>query len=114
MAWRDPCDDLASDIIGSGGEDSGMPARWPRLARVSPAGRSDRPAVAISSVMAGTVAPGGVFAEGGADRHPWQLAVRDIAAPGFGCQPGVTLNGNDATRCSRARPCPHRSAAWRS
>lgn len=139
MAWRDPCDDLASDIIGSGGEDSGMPARWPRLARlirragstrlrwaagavlgaaaaaavlvlpaarpgagsphparVSPAGRSGGPAPTISPVMAGTVAPGGVFAEGGADRHPWQLAVQDIAAPGFGCQPGVTLNGNDA------------------
>jgi hypothetical protein len=139
MAWRDPCDDLASDIIDSGGEDSGMPARWPRLARliqragstrlpraagavlgaavaatvlvllaahsgtgsphparVSQAGRNDGPTLTISSVMAGTVAPGGVFAEGGADGRPWQLAVQDIAAPGFGCQPGVTLNGNDA------------------
>jgi hypothetical protein len=139
MAWRDPGDDLASDIIGSGGEDSGLPACWPWLARltrragstrlrwaagavlaaaaaaavlvlpaarpgtggpgparVSAAGRNDGPAVRISSVMAGTVAPGGAFAEGGADGHRWQLAVQDIAAPGFGCQPAVTLNGNDA------------------
>ena len=140
MAWRDPSDDLASDIIGSGGDDSGMPARWPRAARLirragnnirlrwgagvvlgaaaaaavlllpaahsgtgsphpapaSAAGRNGGPALAISSVMTGTVAPGGVFAEGGADNRPWQLAVQDIAAPGSGCQPGVTLNGNDA------------------
>ncbi|MBV9380527.1 MAG: hypothetical protein JOY82_16435 [Streptosporangiaceae bacterium] len=139
MTWRDPGDDLASDIIGSGGGHCGLPARWPWLsrlirragstrlrwaagavlaaaaaaavlalpaahpgagsphpARVSAAGRHDGPAVVISSVMAGTVAPGGVFAEGAADGHPWQLAVRDIAAPGFGCQPGVTVNGNDA------------------
>jgi hypothetical protein len=139
MAWRDPGDDLAPDIIESGGGDSGLPARWPWLARlirraestrlrwaagavlaaaaattvlvlpaahpgtasphpapVVPAGRNDGPAVTISSVMTGTVAPGGVFAEGSADGHPWQLAVQDIAAPGVGCQPGVTLNGNDA------------------
>ncbi|HEX8009243.1 MAG TPA: hypothetical protein VF482_22770, partial [Trebonia sp.] len=139
MAWRDPGDDLASDIIDSGGGDSGLPARWrwlarlirraestrlrwaagavlgaaaaatvlvlpaahpgtgsPHPARVSPAGRNDGSAVTISSEMAGTVAPGGVFAEGGADGRPWQLAVQNIAAPGFGCQPGVTLNGNDA------------------
>jgi hypothetical protein len=46
--------------------------------------------------MAGTAGPGGVFAEGGADGHRWQLAVQDIAASGSGCQPGVTLDGNDA------------------
>jgi mRNA interferase MazF len=34
MAWWDPRDDLASDIISSGGEDRGLPARWPWLARL--------------------------------------------------------------------------------
>src|SRR5437588_3185259 len=105
MAWRDPRDDLASDIISSGGEDRGLPARWswlarlvrrarstrlrwaagavlgaaaaaavlvlpgahpgigrPHPARVPPSARNGGPAVTISSVMAGTVGPGGVFA----------------------------------------------------
>jgi hypothetical protein len=139
MAWPDPRDDLASDIISSGSEDRGLPARWPGLARLirragstrlrwaagavlaaaaatavlvlpaahpggggphparaSAAGRNDGPAVRISSVMDGTVGPGGVFADGSADGHRWQLAVQDIAAPGAGCQPGVAFNGNDA------------------
>jgi hypothetical protein len=139
MAWPDPRDDLAPDIIGSGGEDCGLPAcrarlarftrragrtrrRWaaaavlaaaaaatvlvlpaahpgtgaPHPVRVFAPGRDDGPAVMISSLMNGTAGPGGVFAEGVADGHRWQLAVQDIAAPGSGCQPGVTLNGNDA------------------
>jgi hypothetical protein len=47
-------------------------------------------------MMLGTVGPGGVFALGSADGRLWQLAVQDIADPGARCQPGVTLNGNDA------------------
>ncbi len=68
----------------------------PGPAQASPAGRAHGPAPAISSVMTGTAAPDGVFAEGGAGNRPWQLAVQDIAVPGSGCQPAVTLNGNDA------------------
>ena len=42
-------------------------------------------------------APGGVFASGTAHGHPWQLAVRNIAAdPGTSwCLPAVMLNGRD-------------------
>jgi hypothetical protein len=39
---------------------------------------------------------GGVFAEGTDGSHHWQLAVQDIAGPGYRCVPGVTLNGADA------------------
>jgi len=38
----------------------------------------------------------GVFARGTAAGRDWQLAVTDIADPGYQCQPGVTLNGTDA------------------
>jgi hypothetical protein len=140
MMWPGPRDDLAPDIIGDGGEDSGLLARWPWLARITrragssrlrwaagallagaaaavavlvlpashpgtgsghpalvpPAGQDHRPPMPISSLMTGTVGPGGVFAGGSADGRLWQLAVQDIAAPGARCQPGVTLNGNDA------------------
>lgn len=41
-------------------------------------------------------APGGVFASGTAFGHTWRLAVRNIAAPGLGCLPAVTLNGHQA------------------
>lgn len=42
----------------------------------------------------------GVFAEGTAGSHRWQLAVRDIAGPGYRCVPGVTLNGSDGAPVS--------------
>jgi hypothetical protein len=38
----------------------------------------------------------GVFARGIASTRSWQLAVEDIAGPGYPCVPGVTLNGADA------------------
>jgi len=38
----------------------------------------------------------GAFARGTADGQQWQLAVQDIADPGYRCLPGVSINGNDA------------------
>ena len=38
----------------------------------------------------------GAFAGGTADGRAWQLAVQNIASLGFGCLPGVSVNGNDA------------------
>ena len=49
-----------------------------------------------ATVPVGPVAPGGVFAQGVVDGHPWQLAVQDIADPGYLCQPAIVLNGTDA------------------
>ena len=44
----------------------------------------------------GTAGPGGVFAGGTVDGHAWRLAVQDIADPGYGCIPAITINGTDA------------------
>jgi len=56
---------------------------------------SQSPAVppAAPAVSAG---PDGVFASGTADRHPWRLAVQNIADPGYRCLPAIVLNGTDA------------------
>ena len=43
-----------------------------------------------------TVHPGVPFAFGVADGRFWQLAVQDIADPGYRCVPAVTVNGGDA------------------
>lgn len=43
-----------------------------------------------------TAGPGGVFASGAANGHPWRLAVQDIADPGYSCLPAIVLNGTDA------------------
>jgi hypothetical protein len=64
------------------------------VAVLAPPG-SRRPAVPVTT-PAGPVAPGGVFALGRVDGHAWQLAVQDIADPGYSCQPAVVLNGTDA------------------
>jgi hypothetical protein len=64
-----------------------------------PGGR--RAAVQVTT-PAGPVAPGGVFARGHVDGHAWQLAVQDIADPGYLCQPAVVLNGTDADPVSPA------------
>jgi hypothetical protein len=49
-----------------------------------------------ATVPVGPAIPGGVFARGTADGHPWQLAVQDIADPGYRCLPAIVLNGTDA------------------
>jgi len=43
-----------------------------------------------------TAGPGGVFARGTANGHPWRLAVQNIADPGYSCLPAIVLNGTDA------------------
>jgi hypothetical protein len=129
MVWPGPRDDdLAPDVIGSGSEDSGLLARWPRLARAAgttrlrwvaafavavavatvtvvaggshhaarPGGGHAGPAITTAPGSTGKAGPGGVFAHGTADGQAWRLAVQDIAGPGLGCVPAVTLNGNDA------------------
>ena len=64
------------------------------VAVLAPPG-SRRPAVPVTT-PAGPVAPGGVFAVGRVDGHAWQLAVQDIADPGYLCQPAIVLNDTDA------------------
>ncbi len=54
----------------------------------------------------------GAFAGGTADGRQWQLAVQDIADPGFRCLPGVSVNGNDADPLF-ANPHPLRQIARR-
>jgi hypothetical protein len=53
MAWPDPRDDLAPDVIGTGGEDSGVFARWGLLKRWGQPGRG--PWRKRTGVIAGTV-----------------------------------------------------------
>jgi hypothetical protein len=117
----EPRDELAdADIISSGGDkDFGVfwaraiRSRRARLAaipvlaglvaaavllvpRTHPAARLTPPGqqVAITNTTAGLGS--GAFAGGTADGRAWQLAVQDIADPGFRCLPGVSINGNDA------------------
>jgi hypothetical protein len=52
----------------------------------------------------------GVFAEGLAGAHRWQLAVQNIADPGYACLPGVTVNGTDADPVSSVLHSPLESA----
>ncbi len=76
------------------------------VAVLAPPG-SRRPAVPVTT-PAGPVAPGGVFAQGRVDGHAWQLAVQDIADPGYLCQPAIVLNGTDA---DPVFPAPGNAAA---
>jgi hypothetical protein len=55
-----------------------------------------RPPTGPATAPTGSPAPGGVFARGRADGHAWQLAVQDIADPGYSCVPAVVLNGTDS------------------
>jgi hypothetical protein len=66
-----------------------------------PAARSAAPRLAPSarqvSVTNGVAHPGsGVFAGGTANGKQWQLMAENIADPGFGCVPAVSVDGNDA------------------
>ncbi len=66
------------------------------IAVTSLALRSGQPPAVPAAAPAVTAGPGGVFASGIADGHPWRLAVQDIADPGSRCVPAVVLNGTDA------------------
>src|SRR5580704_1395100 len=63
---------------------------------ISPAGGRQPISPSTAPVQARPAAPGGVFATGAADGHPWRLAVQDIADPGYSCLPAITINGTDA------------------
>ncbi|HXL92489.1 MAG TPA: hypothetical protein VN969_26435 [Streptosporangiaceae bacterium] len=52
--------------------------------------------VIVTTALTRSAGTDGVFARGTAAGRNWRLAVRDIADPGYQCQPGVTLNGTDA------------------
>jgi Sigma-70 region 2 len=56
------------------------------------------PALPAMVPAGGTAGPDGVFASGTVDGHAWRLAVQDIADPGYGCIPAITINGTDADR----------------
>jgi hypothetical protein len=63
---------------------------------IAPSGSRQPASPFTTPVQARPAAPGGVFATGTADGHPWQLAVQDIADPGYACLPAITINGTDA------------------
>ena len=62
----------------------------------TPAPAPQEPPLAVTVPVGGTAGPGGVFAGGTVDGHPWRLAVQDIADPGYPCVPAITINGTDA------------------
>jgi hypothetical protein len=122
-AVTDPRDELAdADIITGGGEDFGVfgaflaraiRSRWakvaaiPLLAGIVAAAalllphqhRAARLITPAQQAMITNTAAGlgsGAFAGGTADGRQWQLAVQDIADPGFQCLPGVSIDGGDA------------------
>ena len=54
------------------------------------------PPLPVTVPVNGIAGPGGVFASGTVNGHPWRLAVQDIADPGYRCIPAITINGTDA------------------
>jgi len=61
------------------------------------AGPQEPPPLPVTVPAGGIAGPGGVFASGTASGHRWRLAVDNIADPGHGCVPAVTVNGTDAS-----------------
>jgi hypothetical protein len=112
-----------ADVISSGREDSGT-SRWPQFLRrrgvrvtagvlglagvvaaaivvrpppaAEPSQAPHGPPLPVTVPAGGVAGADGVFARGTAGGHPWQLAVQDIADPGYRCIPAVTINGTDA------------------
>ncbi len=68
------------------------------------------PVSAPAPTVGATTQPGRPFAHGVAHGRPWQLAVQDIAGPGYRCVPGVTVNGSDADPIAPV-PMPGRTTA---
>jgi hypothetical protein len=54
------------------------------------------PVLPVTVPVSGIAGPDGVFASGTVDGHAWRLAVQDIADPGYGCIPAITIDGTDA------------------
>jgi hypothetical protein len=54
------------------------------------------PVLPVTVPLSGIAGPDGVFASGTVDGHAWRLAVQDIADPGYGCIPAITIDGTDA------------------
>ncbi len=54
------------------------------------------PPLPVTVPVNGIAGPDGVFASGAVNRHPWRLAVQDIADPGYRCIPAISINGTDA------------------
>ena len=69
--------------------------------------RADPQPTLPAAAPAITAGPGGVFASGTADGHPWRLAVQNIADPGYRCLPAITINGTDA---DQVYPAPGNAA----
>jgi hypothetical protein len=66
------------------------------IAATSLALHGDQQPAVRAAAPAITAGPSGVFASGTAAGHPWQLAVQNIADPGYRCLPAITINGTDA------------------
>src|SRR5206468_11072735 len=81
---------------------------WATLLTPPQAAGPQEPPLPVTVPASGIAGPGGVFASGIADGHPWRLAVQNIADPGYRCIPAVTVNGTDADLVS---PNPGSSAA---
>ena len=63
---------------------------------LAPPSTPQEPVLAVTGPVSGIAGPDGVFASGAVDGHAWRLAVQDIADPGYGCIPAITINGTDA------------------
>ncbi len=72
-----------------------------------PAPAPQEPPLPVTVPVSGIAGPGGVFASGTVNGHPWRLAVQDIADPGYRCIPAIAINGTDA---DQVYPAPENGA----
>ena len=114
---------VVADVISSGGDYPGT-SRWPRLLRrrsvwvtaaalglagvvaaaivvrpplaAEPSLAPHGPPLPVTVPVGGVAGADGVLARGAAHGHAWQLAVQNIADPGYRCIPAITINGTDA------------------
>ena len=63
---------------------------------LAPPSTPQEPVLPVTVPVSGIAGPDGVFASGTVEGHAWRLAVQDIADPGYGCIPAITINGTDA------------------
>ncbi len=72
-----------------------------------PAPAPQEPPLPVTVPVSGIAGPGGVFASGTVNGHPWRLAVQDIADPGYRCIPAIAVDGTDA---DQVYPAPENEA----